>query len=248
MRYASVFLSVLSVAALSLTAVGSASSADLGRPPARAPVYRAPPPVVPVYTWSGLYVGGQAGYAWSDSSYTFTNVIGPEHFSHHANSFIGGVHVGAQWQWDSFVFGLEGTSSWTELDDTVVSVLQPGRLRTLDHHEMVTGVGKLGYALGLWMPYVKGGVAASNIRTFAINPATGTSAFTQDWEAGWTVGGGLDYMLTPNWIVGVDFNYYNFKFDRNGLAGDGTPFSYTDTNSNIYSVMARLSYKFNMWR
>jgi uncharacterized protein with beta-barrel porin domain len=33
---------------------------------------------------------------------------------------------------------------------------------------------------------------------------------------------GLDYMLMPNWIVGVDFNYGNFKFDRSATNTDGT--------------------------
>jgi hypothetical protein len=51
-------------------------------------------------------------------------------------------------------------------------------------------------------------------------------------------------MWTPNWIVGVDFNYYRFDFDRSGLASDGTLAAYTDTEAKVFSVMARASYKF----
>ena len=37
---------------------GSAFAADLGPPP----VYVPPPPI---FTWTGLYLGGQIGYAWA---------------------------------------------------------------------------------------------------------------------------------------------------------------------------------------
>jgi opacity protein-like surface antigen len=56
-----------SVGALALT--GSAAlAADLPS--------RAPPPVylppAPVFTWTGIYVGGQIGYAWGGGSDNFT--------------------------------------------------------------------------------------------------------------------------------------------------------------------------------
>jgi outer membrane immunogenic protein len=231
-----------------ITAVAFAQIASAADLPRKAPAY-APPPV-PVYNWSGFYIGAQAGGAWSDSSYTFTNVVGPENFSHDPASFIGGGHIGAQYQWNVLVLGIEGTFSWMQLDDTQTGVLQPGRLRTLELNNMATVVGKIGYAAGQWMPYIKGGWATTKIETFSINPATGISGGTSDWESGWTVGGGVDYMFTPNWIAGIDFNYYRFDFDgRGGIATDGTPFSYTNTESKIFSVMARLSYKFDTgWR
>ena len=45
---------LLGTAAL-LALVGPAISADL-----RTPVYKAPPPLVPVWSWSGCFVGGHA--------------------------------------------------------------------------------------------------------------------------------------------------------------------------------------------
>ena len=56
-----------SVGALALT--GSAAlAADL---PSRAPppVYLPPPPI---FTWTGIYVGGQIGYAWASGNNDFT--------------------------------------------------------------------------------------------------------------------------------------------------------------------------------
>jgi len=232
------------VAASTVAATQIAAAADL---PRKAPAPVAPAPIF--YNWSGFYIGGQAGGAWSDSSYTFTNIVGSEDFSHDPASFIGGGHIGAQYQWGVLVLGIEGTFSWMQLDDTQTGVLQPGRLRTLELNNMATVVGKLGYAAGQWMPYVKGGWATTKIETSALNPAAGISGGTSDWESGWTVGAGVDYMFTPNWIAGIDFNYYHFDFDgRGGIATDGSAFGYTNTESKIFSVMARLSYKFGAWQ
>ena len=55
-------------------------------------------------------------------------------------------------------------------------------------------------------------------------------------------------MFAQNWIVGVDFNYYNFDFDRSVVLTSGVTSNFNSTNSNIYVVTARLSYLFNLGR
>ncbi len=63
--YRNIFLA--SVGAIALT--GSAAfAADL---PSRAPppVYLPPPPI---FTWTGIYIGGQVGYAWGSGGNRFT--------------------------------------------------------------------------------------------------------------------------------------------------------------------------------
>ncbi|MGA8611822.1 MAG: hypothetical protein WB760_08920, partial [Xanthobacteraceae bacterium] len=131
------------------------------------------------------------------------------------------------------------------LNQTDPSVLSPGRLRSLTTNDIDTVVGKVGYTWDHWMLYAKGGWADARINTFAINPASGVFGNATNWQGGYTVGTGLDYMVARNWIIGVDFNYYDFHFDRSALATDGTTSTWSNTNSNIYSVMARASYLFN---
>ena len=47
-----------------LALTGMAAAADL---PAKAPVYKAPPVIVDPWTWTGFYIGLNAGYSWGRS-------------------------------------------------------------------------------------------------------------------------------------------------------------------------------------
>jgi outer membrane immunogenic protein len=112
-----------SAGAMALT--GAALAADL---PSRAPppVYLPPPPI---FTWTGLYVGINAGYTWSNNNTVDTATAdvfgnpalggGPAFgvasaalatgsVSGKDNGFIGGGQIGYNWQFaNSFVVGFE---------------------------------------------------------------------------------------------------------------------------------------------
>ena len=208
---------------------------------------KAPVVYTPVTNWSGCYVGGHAGGAWSRTGDTLDNGAGVvENFSYNPNSFMGGGQVGCQYQFSpNWVVGIEGTWSWVKLNQTDASVLAPPRQRTVGLDQIATVTGKLGYTWDRWMLYAKGGFAETKIDTFAINPATGVSSDANSWQSGWTVGAGLDYMITPNFILGVEFNYYRFGFDRTVPATDGTIGTYTGTRAEVYSGLVRASWLFN---
>jgi outer membrane immunogenic protein len=111
-----------SVALLSLSA--GAFAADLpSRRMAPAPYVAA----VPVFTWTGFYVGGNAGYAWRDTNRddsvfvpggaittlggTPLATTGTLNFTNDSDSnrsgFAGGGQVGYNWQFGSIVLGVE---------------------------------------------------------------------------------------------------------------------------------------------
>jgi len=104
-----------SVGALALT--GSAAlAADL---PSRAPppVYLPPPPI---FTWTGIYVGGQIGYAWASGNNNFTGydpffVTDPlsQQLSRQSERCDRWRHVGYNYQINQWVFGLEGSVDGT---------------------------------------------------------------------------------------------------------------------------------------
>jgi outer membrane immunogenic protein len=100
-----------------------AMAADL----APRPIYKAPVPV-PVWSWTGFYIGGTAGGAWLDSNVTAsgTTVCNPTlggctanqdsnalaaglpgNLSNKPVGFIGGGEIGYNWQYGQFVYGFE---------------------------------------------------------------------------------------------------------------------------------------------
>ena len=95
----------LAVGLLASTVAMPALAADI--------VYQDPvAPIVefaPAYTWTGFYIGGQAGAAFSDDSSGFGRV---DDFSFSGDGrsdddavFVGGVHIGYDYQIDNLIIG-----------------------------------------------------------------------------------------------------------------------------------------------
>ena len=102
-------------AAIGALATSSAFAADL---PSRK--YEAPPPVyVPVFTWTGFYIGLNAGGAFANSrDVTFLNTVtgvATSFGSGNNSGFVGGVQAGYNWQFGSFVAGVEADIDYADL-------------------------------------------------------------------------------------------------------------------------------------
>jgi hypothetical protein len=100
---------LLSSAVLVALIATPAMAADL---PVRAPVYRAPP--VTLYDWTGFYIGGHGGWAWTQKDWR-DGLSGVELVSYTADRSIGGVQGGYNRQTGAFVVGVEAQSSWGEI-------------------------------------------------------------------------------------------------------------------------------------
>jgi outer membrane immunogenic protein len=230
-------LAIVLFAAAEFGLAAMASAADLGRPVKPPPA----PAAVVADDWSGFYVGGNLGGAWSRSSYTYDNGAGlVEAFSFNANTMIAGGHAGVQGQWGAFVLGIEGSFDATDLSRTSVGV---NSTQTLKLNDIATATGRLGYALPAWLFYVKGGWAVVHENDSSVDALSVTHSFAE-WKSGYTVGGGIEYKQSPNWIVGAEFNFYNAKFDHTGLDSSGATVHVANGNSDIYSVLFRASYMF----
>jgi outer membrane immunogenic protein len=176
------------VAAL-VTAQG-ALAADLSV----APLYKAPPPAMaPAYNWSGFYLGINGGGGWGHS-YWDANATGVRT----SGGLVGGT-AGYNWQFGSAVVGVEGDIDWANLKGTNTSTLCPAGCSTSDSW-LSTVRGRVGYAFGGVLPYVTGGLAVGDIRA-----ATPGFAGATDTNAGWTVGGGLEFALPGNWSAKAEY-------------------------------------------
>jgi len=96
-------------AALAVVMAAPAMAADL---PVEAPAYVERPPAIGLWNWTGFYIGADVGYAWGKDHtteyVTATQAFTGFQWNYKANSFLGGVFAGGNYQIGSFVLGAEG--------------------------------------------------------------------------------------------------------------------------------------------
>jgi outer membrane immunogenic protein len=219
-------------------------------------------PVEATPNWSGFYVGGQLGGAWSDMDYRFANpnyfnTLGPvvlgRNFSFDADGVIGGGQLGYNYQTGPWVLGVEGSLGGAALDDAHPSPFFP----TLDRYSteiglLATVTGKVGYAQGRWLAYGKGGWAGADVELTLFDRTSSIRADSDTWVNGWTAGGGLEYAIYRGFSLGVEYSFVDLETGRWTLrcpacgtdvsAGFGTPVVHGDMD--IQSVTARVNYRF----
>lgn len=244
---------LFAVAVIAMTS-GAALAADLAPAPVEPVV-----PVSPAYSWTGFYVGVNAGAAWSQTKFDNTGdpnqgLQGIRPFSDTNAAFAGGIQAGYNYQIGNFVLGVEGSADYVSMDKGIaISTLPATGSATLHSKQEWLGAAglRLGYALDRILVYASGGVAFTSydISTFDTFPGGPFSAnYGSKSEVGWTAGAGIEYALTDSWVLGLDYKYYGFgKETYNStslgrLAGPGLDHYTIKMDDNV--VTARVSYKF----
>lgn len=238
----------LLAAALAIGLAQAGFAADL---PVKAPVYKAPAPV-PVVTWSGCYVGGNIGYGWSPTKWTDeTFFVGSEIASHSANGVVGGGQIGCDYQIDPrWVIGIRGMVDAAGMKGSSVNPLSDFPLTDESKITwLATVTGRLGYVVEpMTLLYVQGGAAWVHAKySECCSPTLQavSDGFADKTWTGWTVGGGLEHMFTPNWSAFIEYNYI-------GLGGDDVAFTGTNgfpnftyhIDQNVNLVLVGLNYRF----
>jgi outer membrane immunogenic protein len=243
---------------------GPAMAADM-------PVKVKAPPPVPVYDWSGLYVGFNIGGTWFDVDRTFPQPLaplaGPTTFRSSDSDVIYGFHAGAQAQWGNWVLGVELAYSacFHECRSLVVLPNPPftgaGALpNTLSAYNKITNIltvgPRLGYAWDRWMIYATGGYASASLKGQYIITNNGLDfapAFHgQTYNNGWFVGGGIEYMIHTGSLVDVILGaeYQHIDLDTRRAFTDtvvaGSPNTF-DQTARIDLARARLTIKTHGW-
>jgi outer membrane immunogenic protein len=212
---------LIAASAMSLLA-HSALGADLARPAPRAaaPIRT---PEVRLFDWSGFYAGLNGGYGWGDSQFT-----GAGANTSPAGAILGGT-IGYNYQWGSTVFGVESDLGWSNVKGSTDCTF--GSCETKSDWLGTTRL-RLGYAFDRFMPYVTGGAAYGDVK--ANVPGVGSDS---DTKIGWTLGGGAEYAVTPNWSVKAEYLYVDLgKIDCAACGGE------VKFNENI--VRGGINYKF----
>lgn len=213
---------VLAASAAMLVTAGAARAADA--------IVEEPVPVVPVFTWTGGYVGLQGGYAWTKPDADI-DAFGLDDVS----SGMLGAYAGYNWQYDAFVLGVEGDFNGVWNDKSFSFAGPPPTDVDIGTDWLASLRGRAGYAIDHTLLFVTGGVAWTEAS--AEVTAAGLTSENSSTLTGWTVGAGAEYAFTDNWIGRLEYRYYDFgNFDGPTALGP------VDFQSQTLSV--GISYKF----
>lgn len=230
----------LASVAISALLTGAASAADL----AARPYTKAPAPMAAIYNWTGFYIGAQVGYAWGDNRTTeFVTATGlPTGFNQNYSSdgFVGGGHVGYNWQAGQFVFGLEGDLEGADIRGGYRLANTNGTDFKIDAQASIRG--RLGLAFNNSLLYVTGGAAFADIQHTYVFANTLFESVSQT-RTGWTVGAGWEYGFTPNWSARLEYRYTDFGSFRDRSTFSFPGFTYED-HPVYHTVRGGISYRF----
>jgi outer membrane immunogenic protein len=191
------------LAPLALTAA-PAVAADLpGRHAAPADYYSP----APVANWQGFYVGVNGGYGWGgfvdNAGWVFGKPSGGE------VGFTAGYNHNIA---PNFILGVEGDFDFAGLKE----VQSPywGFVSSSSMNDFLTIRGRAGYTVDRALFYVTAGFAGSRNTGEIGNIWTGFTGQQSIYQAGWVVGGGVEYMVMPNLSAKAEYLYTSVGSDR----------------------------------
>jgi len=198
--------------ALAFAAAGQALAADLpqpGPPPPQAPAAYIPT-VAPVYNWGGIYFGVNGGYGLGKSSWNIPGAGTTADFN--VNGGLVGGTIGANFQTDAFVFGIEGDfdGSWLDGNSSDPNCINSfGGACETKNNWLSTVRARVGYAADRVLFYGTAGGAFGNISEGANGAATST--FASKDVAGWTAGAGVEAAFADNWTARVEYLFVDLS-------------------------------------
>lgn len=169
------------------------------------------------------------------------------------SSFTVGGQVGYRYQWRNLVVGAEGMIDLFAASVTTPAVAPvPNRVRTTRFDALYSATGQVGYAMGSLLFYGKGGWAGTGIQFDANNlnlgPGIPADLSASQNVSGYTAGAGLEWLILPNFSVGVEYDYYNFNVGSlNGLANSGgavVACAFCNVSEKVQTVLARVNLMF----
>jgi outer membrane immunogenic protein len=203
------------------------------------------------YDWSGAYVGAQMGYGWSKPATNVVVLPSPLFtldIQHNANGALGGLYAGYNFQMrNNVVLGLEADINAANLDDkTGDSTLTSGGV-TVPYPYLPTSFkmswngavrGRVGYAVGRFLPYVAGGVSFGEYKLRFYDKTITTHSSTR---IGWNIGAGLDYAVTDKITLRAEYRFADFGSEKFPFSTYSFP---SKNDLKTHEVLFGVAYKF----
>ncbi|UHD47168.1 outer membrane beta-barrel protein [Aureimonas altamirensis] len=216
------------------------------------------------YTWTGFYVGAQAGAALSRDSGLFSSA---------GSSFAGGskdgeagvvlgLHAGYDHQIDNFIVGAIADINYVDAN-SYANFTQFGQ--EFGSKQDIDFLGTLRAKAGLtsdrFAVFATGGLAFAKVSNDLIGNSSVTSGGTSynvsleedTKDFGYALGAGLDYLVAQNVSVGLEYLYTDLgksdtkvKYTPAGSSIATESLTATSGNSlDFHTVWAKASYRFN---
>jgi len=230
---------------LGFSVIGVASAADM---PLKAASLSAPG-----YNWTGCYIGGNVGGAWSrmDTSRFSQDTVGPsfaDYGREDDSGFIGGGQAGCDFQTTNLVFGIQGTFDFGGVKGSHALTDIPTLSETNNLNAVYTATGRMGY---LYTPsflgYVKAGMAWMQDKNQVLQPGGALAESAKFTLPGMTAGLGFEWMFTRNWSVFAEWNYMWIE-DTSGQHFTAAPGLLSETlnvKQTAQTVLVGVNYKFH---
>lgn len=194
------------------------------------------PPVpeasIPVFSWTGGYIGLNAGGGFGTFDHPFsvvdptttpaTQLLGGS-LDITAGGFIGGVQAGYNWQSGQVVYGVEADFQGSTVKAEDKLDLNVGGVGGVDLSGKAgtkvdwfgTVRARIGYAASdRFMVYGTGGLAYGHVKSYINGDITSGGALVgsideskSKTKAGWTIGAGAEYAITNNWTLKSEYLY-----------------------------------------
>jgi outer membrane immunogenic protein len=206
-------------------------------------------PLPPAFTWTGFYIGAQAGWTQTRTELTPGAAIAGRAVaaslpSLNRDGAAVGLLVGYNYQIGQLVLGGEIDGSALITGKQRYAALT-GDFITAHTNWVGSARLRVGYAFDRFMIYATGGLALaapkSTVTGTGYSFGAGDSA-----QLGWTLGAGAEYAITNNWIAGLEYRYSQFQEDTYtypaGIGGLGIVGFKQQLSTN--QVVGRLLYKF----
>ena len=244
-------LFLATIAAVALTAAGTAGAADLSRP-----VYKAaPPPPAPVYNWTGFYVGAGYGYGMFNADHVPVVDAGGLVFNTNATAggrgWLGTVVVGADYQFsERIVAGVFADYDFSRIKGDYAAATFLSANGEMKQTSAWAVGGRIGWlATPQILTYVNGGYTQArfsdvNLAFFGTPPVLTFGAQTY---SGYFIGGGVEYMFAPGWFAKSEYRYADYRsrdLEVFVIGGGATGLS-ERIHPYVQTIRSELVYKFN---
>ncbi len=186
------------------------------------------------FSWTGLYLGIQGGYAGGTTEAQSGPLTGyNQSYNYDTDGFVGGVHAGLNWQTQNLVYGIE-----TDLEASGLGgggIGSGGLAHDTDVRWLGSTRGRLGIAYERKLFYATAGWAYGDVKI--------DKGFTSYSEVrnGWTAGAGVEYAISDRMTARVEYRYTDLG---SGSSTNAAALSIDKSDVDFHAVRAGLSFKF----